>query len=322
MRILIIRLSAIGDIFHAFTVARDLREKFPKATIDWLVDEKFENIVKLCTDIDNVISIPFKKWKKKPLSLIQNLLEFKRNLKQKGNRYDFILEAHGLLKPALFAKFLFKGEIYGLDSKSANDGFFASVFYDKKFKVSRDNVAIVRFRELASKAFNTNIKKPYQISISSEVKDIDIKDYILLLHGTSKDSKKLSQENWQAITRYILKNTNKNILVTYTNEEEKQLCDSLKVFLNDSRFVVLDTLEFKDFISVVEKADLVLGVDTGFVHLANLFNKRVIGVYKDSNPNYGGLLESKIAKNLDYRCKAVNIEEINENVAELIKVSD
>ncbi|APC96520.1 lipopolysaccharide heptosyltransferase I [Francisella frigiditurris] len=318
MRILIIRLSAIGDIFHAFTVARDLREKFPKATIDWLVDEKFEDVARLCADIDNIIPIPFKKWRKKPLSLIQNLLEFRRELKQKGNRYDYILETHGLLKPALFAKFLFKGEILGLDSKSANDSVFASVFYKKKFRVSRDNIAIVRFRELASKAFNTNIKKPYQVLISSEAKDIDIKDYILLLHGTSKDSKKLSQEDWQNISKGILKNTDKNILVTYTDDKEKQLCDFLKTNLDNSRFIVLDTLGFKDFVKVVEKADLVLGVDTGFMHLANLLNKKVIGIYKDSNPNYVGLYESDIAKNLDYRCKSIRVEEINENISELI----
>ena len=318
MRILIIRLSAIGDIFHTFTVARDLRVKYPKATIDWLVDDKFTNVAKMCADVDSVISIPFKQWKKKPLSLIHNILLFKREMQSRGNKYDAILEMHGLLKQAIFSKLLFKGKVYGLDNKSASDGAIASVFYNFRFRVSRDNVAIVRFRDLCAKALGTDNKKPHSIFLNDINNSFDFVNYIVLLHGTSKESKKLKIEEWTKICKYILVNTDKNIIMTYASDSEKDFCNSLADNICSNRLHILDTVSFETFAKVIDTADMVIGVDTGFTHLANLMNKKVIGIYTDSNPNYGGLFESKIAKNLDYRCNPVNADEINQNISKIL----
>jgi len=320
MRILIIRLSAIGDIFQTFTVARDLRIKYPKATLDWLVDDKFTNVAKMCADVDNVISIPFKQWKKNPLSLIYNILTFKRDLKKSGNRYDLILETHGLLKPALFARFLFKGKVLGLDKKSANDGVIASFFYNNIFRVSRDNVAIIRFRGLASKALGTDNKKPHSISLNCINNSFNFVNYIVLLHGTSKASKKLKIEDWAKICNYILVNTDKNLVMTHADDSESDFCKKLSDNLSSDRFYILDTVSFETFAKVIDDSEMVVGLDTGFTHLANLMNKKVIGIYKDSNPNHVGLLESKIAKNFDYRCNPVNTDEINQNISKILSL--
>jgi len=62
-KILITRLSAIGDVIHALPVAYALRKKFPDAQIDWLVEAKAYPLVKLNPYLDNVILLPRKQWR-------------------------------------------------------------------------------------------------------------------------------------------------------------------------------------------------------------------------------------------------------------------
>ena len=117
LKILIIRLSSIGDIFHTFTLLPDIKQKYPNAEIDWLVDESFKGIAELSPLINKVISIPLRKWKKNKLSWLYNLIKFRNSINHE--QYDYIIDTQGLIKSAFLAKFLFKGKIYGLDRKSA-----------------------------------------------------------------------------------------------------------------------------------------------------------------------------------------------------------
>ena len=54
MNILIVRLGALGDVVHAVPAAAALRQAFPDAGIDWLVDAKHRDIVDLVTTVDRV----------------------------------------------------------------------------------------------------------------------------------------------------------------------------------------------------------------------------------------------------------------------------
>ena len=78
LKILIIRLSSIGDIFHTFTLLPDIKQKYPDAEIDWLVDENFKGIAEVSPLINKVISIPLRKWKKNKLSWVFKLIKFKK----------------------------------------------------------------------------------------------------------------------------------------------------------------------------------------------------------------------------------------------------
>jgi heptosyltransferase-1 len=65
MHILLIRLSALGDIVHALPAVTDLRRHLPEARIDMAVDERFVDIPQLHSAVDRVIPIALKRWKKK-----------------------------------------------------------------------------------------------------------------------------------------------------------------------------------------------------------------------------------------------------------------
>lgn len=297
LRILVIRLSSIGDIFHGFTILPDLKKVFPDATIDWLVDENFTEIAKLSPLIDNVIPIPLRKWKKNKLSLISKLIQYKKSLP--NIEYDYIIDTQGLLKSALLAKFLFNGYVYGYDKKSARES-LASLFYDFTYTVNQNDIAVVRFRGLIAKIFNLEHDlRQINFILKQENLDYEFNDgYILFLHGTSKVSKQWNLVNWLTISNWIINNTSKQIVLTYSNSAEQKFAQQLVSALSHDRVKLIDKMLPLQLIGLINNADLVIGVDTGFTHCANLLGKATLAIYLDSNPNYVGMLESEIAHNL------------------------
>lgn len=297
MRILVIRLSSIGDIFHGFTILPDLKKVFPDATIDWLVDENFVDFANLSPLIDNVIPIPLRKWKKNKLSLISKLIQYKKSLP--NIEYDYIIDTQGLLKSALLAKFLFNGYVYGYDKKSARES-LASLFYDFTYTVNQNDIAVVRFRGLIAKIFNlTHDLRQIDFRINSEDCEISYpQGYVVYLYGTSRDAKKWQLENWVTLSMWIIQNTTKQIILTYSNTQEKHFAEQIITKLSTDRVTLVNKLSPVKVVDLINKSDLVIGVDTGFTHCANLLNRPTLAIYLDSKPNYGGILENNIAHNL------------------------
>lgn len=309
INILIIRLSSIGDIFHTLTVLPDIKKKFPDSNIDWCVDESFAKIVKLSPLINDVLPIPLRKWKKNKLTWFFHLLDYKKKINSK--KYDYIIDTQGLIKSAFIAKFLFNGELYGLDKNSAREP-LASLFYDYKFLVKQNDIAVVRLRGLIAKIFNIDIDYN-QIDLPIIYQDcgIDLSiNSILFLHGTSKQSKKWDIDNWKILAEYILENSDNNIYLTYSNSEEEIFTNKFKLLVNNSRIKIVDKMEFSLLADLINKVKLVIGVDTGFTHLANLLGKPTLAIYQDSDPSYVGIFEYNHSSNFGGRKNKVLASEI------------
>lgn len=313
LRILIIRLSSIGDIFHTFTILPDIKKIFPNATIDWLVDDGFKGVAALSPLIDTVIPIPLRKWKKSKLTWLFNLIKFKKSLP--NIKYDYIIDTQGLIKSAILAKYLFNGFVFGLDRKSAREP-LSSLFYDFTYTVNQNDIAVPRLRGLIAKMFNLqhDLRK---IDFPYKCEDCEItfaNGHVLYLHGTSKENKKWSLENWLSLSNWIIENTNKQIVLTYSNQEEHDFALNLIAKINNERIKLIDKLSFAKLADLIAKSDLVVGVDTGFTHFANLVGRPTIAIYQASNPNYVGVLESDIAKNLGGKGVLVSVQDVIDNI--------
>ena len=64
-KILIVRLSALGDTIHTLPLAFALKELFPSAQLDWIVEDKSASFLRNNPLINNLIVIPRRKWKKR-----------------------------------------------------------------------------------------------------------------------------------------------------------------------------------------------------------------------------------------------------------------
>ncbi len=100
-RILIVRLSALGDILHAVPAQQQLARFFPSARIDWLCESHYRPLLESISGITKVWSLNTRAWRRNPLSS-RDLLHLVRDLRR--CRYDLALDFQGLLKSALLAR--------------------------------------------------------------------------------------------------------------------------------------------------------------------------------------------------------------------------
>ena len=107
-RVLIIRLSAIGDVVFASPLVAACKRTYPDAEIDWLAEGVTRPLLAGMPDINTVILWPRQEWvdlwrDKRLVALVQAVLLFRAQLRAK--KYDLVVDAQGLLKSAFFHNF-------------------------------------------------------------------------------------------------------------------------------------------------------------------------------------------------------------------------
>ena len=103
MKVLIVKLSSLGDVVHAMPAVQDIRRALPQTRIDWVVERGFAPLVARCEGVGRVIPCEIRRWRKAPLSA-QTRVEwaaFRADLQSQA--YDAVIDLQGLSKSALVA---------------------------------------------------------------------------------------------------------------------------------------------------------------------------------------------------------------------------
>jgi heptosyltransferase I len=101
-RILLIKLSAVGDVVHTFPVLNKLRRRYPAARIDWLVTPAIAELLRHNPAIDNVIEFFRDEWSA-PWRLTPFVSSARLIAKLRAAEYDLVLDLQGQLRSAIFA---------------------------------------------------------------------------------------------------------------------------------------------------------------------------------------------------------------------------
>ena len=300
IKILIVRLSSLGDIVHTYPMLNDIKKNVKECKVDWLVDESFAELVKLNPLVNNVITVPLRSWKKNKLQIFSNLKSWRQQIGQL--KYDYIIDSQGLIKSAFLAK-CFTGKIYGLGKYSIREK-AATYLYDEKFETGKHLLAITKNRLLAAAIFKYDINTE-KVSFGLEQLKFDqlakhiADNYVIFFHATSKDSKKYPMSAWITVANYLIKHYHLSVILPYGSEKElnesieiKKLINSVHVIVPDKRYT------YTELSGLISNASFVFGVDTGLIHLANALNKKLIAIYIDTDPQKTGIYETDIAKNI------------------------
>jgi len=101
-RILILKLSSLGDILHTLPVLRALRENQPSAYIAWMVEERYRDLLEGNSYLDEIITVRTKAWRKN--WSLDTLREINQSIqKMRQSKFDTVLDLHGLLKTGIIA---------------------------------------------------------------------------------------------------------------------------------------------------------------------------------------------------------------------------
>jgi heptosyltransferase I len=100
-KILLIKLSAVGDVIHTIPVLNKLRARFPGARLDWLVTPAIAELLRYNPAIDNVIEFAREDWATpwRPAPFI-SYARLAAGLR--ASRYDLVVDMHGQLRTAIF----------------------------------------------------------------------------------------------------------------------------------------------------------------------------------------------------------------------------
>jgi heptosyltransferase-1 len=280
-RILLVKMSSLGDVIHNLPVASDIRRHRPDATIDWVVEEQYTPLVAMHPAVDRVIPIAWRRWRRSLLSAAtwREFGAFRRALR--AHEYDAIVDTQGLLKSALVAK-LARGPIHGFGRGTAREP-LASRLYDATVDFPPEAHKIFRYRSVAAQAIGYAVAPEIDYGIAPRVPPPQIASgrYCLAFHATARAAKLWQESNWTELVRR-LERTGYACILPWGSAEERARSD--RIAAANSAAIVPPRLALDDMSALIAGAEFVVGVDTGLMHLAAALSRPVVGIFCDSNP--------------------------------------
>lgn len=267
MKVAIVKLSAMGDIIHAMVALQYLKQNNPLLEIDWIVEEVFVPILIGNPDINNILPLNLKSIKQEKNSVFEQLKLVKKYAK---NNYDLVIDAQGLIKSAMTARFLGKHRA-GFSKKSIREG-MASYFYHHKVEIAYDANTIDRNAKVICEPLNVNItpdmildKKPFLFYVDNREIDAYLskeKKNIIFVIGSTWESRNYPKEKFVEIAN-VLK---QNVLITWGSNEERAKAGWIA---ERSKYATaLPRIDINTLKSLIGKSHLLIGNDTGPTHMA------------------------------------------------------
>ena len=299
-KILLVKLSSLGDVIHNLPIVWDIRSRLPDAQIDWVVEEAYVNLLTplLSRDgfrgIDRIIPFGLRHWKKSLLSFRswKEFFAFKRDLQKVS--YDIVIESQGLLKSALVCALANKNPravVAGLANATQFSGYepIARTFYTQCVEVPLQCHAVDRSRYVACSALDLPLidrdqhVQFYPIGVERSFSSSRIlglqQPYILFFHSTAREAKRWANSHWVNLGVELSK-LGYQIVLPWGSPSEKVISNVLASQIPGS--IVPNAFSIDEAFAVIAKSSLVVGVDTGLTHLAAALNKPTIEIYCDS----------------------------------------
>ena len=276
----------MGDLIHTLPAVTDAKKNLPNVQFDWVAEESFAEIPIWHPGVDRVISIAFRRWRKNVLQAIQSG-ELCNAFKQvRSSKYDYVIDAQGLLKSAFVTGFA-RGNRCGMDFQTSRES-LASLAYQSKFHVPVNMHAIERVRLLFAKVLDYSYNKQnldYGLHRTIFTIESLTTPYLVFLHGTSRETKLWPESQWIELAK-IAQTKGYAVYMTWGNEQEKQRAD--KISVHSEGCTVLPKMSLAKVAALLSQASGVIGVDTGLSHLAAALDIPAVTIYMDTCPDLTG----------------------------------
>ncbi len=297
MRILLVKTTSLGDVIHNLPVASDIRRVFPQAEIDWVVEEGFAELPRLHSAVRRVLPVAVRRWRKALLAPATWREIGKYRRLASADFYDVVIDTQGLVKSALLSTQA-RGKRFGYAAAVAREP-LAARFYDQCFAIPRDQHAVVRNRQLAAAALGYALDDlPLDYGIAAPplaAPWLPAEPYAVLLTATSRADKEWPEGDWLALGK-ALNDAGLACVLPGGSESERSRASRLVASLGQA--VAAPALNLTDLAGLLTGARVVIGVDTGLVHLAAALGRPTLALYSASDPALTGVLANTPYVNL------------------------
>jgi len=313
----------MGDVFHAFPALTDAMQNQPGLVVDWVVEGSFAEIPQWHPVVDKVYPIELRKWRKRLLSK-QTRQEIKAFFEAVNlTHYDLIIDAQGLLKSAWVAGKI-NAKTAGYDWQSAREP-LATLFYQFKYPVAKDQHAILRLRQLLAQSLNYVLPEnaPIVYGLNTQawskpevlIKNVGQDDYWVFLHGTTWETKYWPEAYWIELLQKANASGLKVILPWGNQEEHERALRIGSSAENNQAWVPDEILSLNTVAKILKNAQAVVSVDTGLSHVAAALEVPMVVLYRVTDPKLVGADGSKVTR-LESPCAPGYIKEFKDSIQE------
>jgi lipopolysaccharide heptosyltransferase I len=285
---LIVRLGSMGDLIHTVPAVASLRASFPQARIDWVVEQKWAPLIGLVTAISEVIP-----WRRG----VGNFLTGTSTLRQRG--YSCAVDFQGLYKSALLARFSGAQRRIGFGPAYSREG-GAAWFYTDRVNPTGKHIAELNLRlaEAAGAAKSDALVFPLELpEYSSTVKGLlereGIQEFCVVTPGGGWRSKCWPAERYGALCEQIMRKFGVRAIVN-AGPAEEELGRAVINSGGAAKPVVLSP-SLHELAALLGRAKVVVGADTGPLHLAAALGAPVVALFGPTDPVRNGPIPKGIA---------------------------
>ncbi|MCD6454207.1 MAG: glycosyltransferase family 9 protein [Candidatus Aminicenantes bacterium] len=308
MRILIVKLSSLGDVIHTIPAFSCIRKNKKEDYIGWMVSNKARELVQMIEGVDEIVS------PKKP------------------GKWDIAIDFQGLVKTA-FLSFFSSRIRYGFSKKFSRES-WASLFYTHKLEDFKGTHVIKKNLALSSLFLGTNceeIKFPLKLKTFHELEPL-FKGKIIINAGASWRNKRIPLHKIIEIAEK-LSSKGLSSVVLWGSEDEKKIAE--KAAEQNKSLLLSPYLSLKQVMYAISISSMVISGDSFPLHAASALGIPAIGVFGPTDPERNGPLDPSRVITPSLKCHPcwkrkcneplcmlnINTDEIVEKALELLSMS-
>ena len=292
-RVLIVKLSSLGDVVHAMAAVQDIRRVYPTAQIDWVVERAFAPLVARCEGVQRVIPCELRRWRTNYLSRQhrKEWLAFKAELQAQA--YDAVIDLQGLTKSALLswlAPTKVGGLRYGMANQTDGSSYEAPTRWlaDVAIPLEPHVGAVARARLVCAEALGYSVEGEPHFGLHAGALAVaqpqaraahkllahtgvaanpfaPRKPVVVLVHGTSRQDKEWPLDSWITLGQR-LNHSGFCVALAHGSEPEKAVSEKIAAELADAW--VWPSMALDALTDTMAQCAGVIGVDSGLSHIA------------------------------------------------------
>ena len=290
MNILIVKLSAIGDVIHTLPSLAALRKLYPDAHITWVVEQAAADLVIHHPFLDEVIVSSRKRWGRKLVAgkITGARRDFRVFLARlRSRRYDLVIDFHGLFKSAMIVALSGGQRKLGYDSLQELSG----LFYNEKIPEDMQKHAVDRYLDFPRHLGATIDTEEFVLpdDPQAEAKALAL----LAAHGLDRrafvainpigywETKLWSNDKFARLADDIFEKL--NLPVVFTGTEVSAIAPILEA-MKTKGVNLAGRTTLLELASIYRKAQTVITTDSGPMHLAAAVGKKVVALFGPTDP--------------------------------------
>ncbi len=281
MKVLVVKLSSLGDVVHAMPAVQDMRRAFPDAQIDWVVEKGFAPLVRKCEGVRRVIECELRQWRRSPLARPTRMAwrEFRTQLQ--SEQYDAVIDLQGLTKSALvawLARLTPGGRRYALANRTEGSSYEPATRWvaDAAIQVTPRIHAVERSRVLCALALGYPMPQPLRYGLAMPGMSPQ-SGVVALVHGSSRADKLWPEPRWVELGQRLAQ-AGCTVALPHGNDEELARSERLARVLGATA-VVWPRLPLDALMIRLAQTAGVIGVDSGLSHIAVALDLPHVQIY-------------------------------------------